>query len=260
MSITVGLDIGSDAVRAAVVETSKSGAVLRRFAEMPLAPGTGRGRRRRRRGRRHRGRGRPVEASPPSPQARRGGHRQSAGDRPPGGRPAPRGRRADGGPALPGPGCHPHPGRRGRARLRPPRGVHHPRRRPDAVDPRRGRAARDGRGPGADRHQRRLECAFHRSPGVRAGAGGVWLRPARRRLRTPGTPRHRRLDVAGGDRAQRDHSLRPHPPHRRGALHRDADDRDVVEPRGRRGDEAPVGVAAQGTPEGDERRRSRGAS
>ena len=39
MSITVGLDIGSDAVRAAVVETSKSGAVLRRFAEMPLPPG-----------------------------------------------------------------------------------------------------------------------------------------------------------------------------------------------------------------------------
>ncbi len=39
MAITVGLDIGSDAVRAAVVETSKSGAVLRRFAEMPLPPG-----------------------------------------------------------------------------------------------------------------------------------------------------------------------------------------------------------------------------
>lgn len=39
MSVTVGLDIGSEAVRAAVVETGKSGAVLRRFAEMPLPPG-----------------------------------------------------------------------------------------------------------------------------------------------------------------------------------------------------------------------------
>lgn len=39
MAITVGLDIGSEAVRAAVVESSKSGAVLRRFAEMPLPPG-----------------------------------------------------------------------------------------------------------------------------------------------------------------------------------------------------------------------------
>jgi Tfp pilus assembly PilM family ATPase len=40
MAITVGLDIGSGAVRAAVVETARSGAVLRRFAEMPLPPGT----------------------------------------------------------------------------------------------------------------------------------------------------------------------------------------------------------------------------
>ncbi len=39
MAITVGLDIGSGAVRAAVVETTRSGPVLRRFAEMPLPPG-----------------------------------------------------------------------------------------------------------------------------------------------------------------------------------------------------------------------------
>ncbi|HAX81103.1 MAG TPA: hypothetical protein DCY40_00850 [Actinobacteria bacterium] len=40
MAITVGLDIGSGAVRAAVVESARSGAVLRRFVEMPLPPGT----------------------------------------------------------------------------------------------------------------------------------------------------------------------------------------------------------------------------
>jgi type IV pilus assembly protein PilM len=39
MSMTVGLDIGSDAVRAAVVKSPKSGPVLRRFAEMPLPTG-----------------------------------------------------------------------------------------------------------------------------------------------------------------------------------------------------------------------------
>jgi type IV pilus assembly protein PilM len=39
MSITVGLDIGSGAVRAAVIESARSGAILRRFAEMPLPPG-----------------------------------------------------------------------------------------------------------------------------------------------------------------------------------------------------------------------------
>lgn len=39
MTVAVGLDIGSDAVRAAVVEHGKSAPVLRRFAEMPLPPG-----------------------------------------------------------------------------------------------------------------------------------------------------------------------------------------------------------------------------
>lgn len=39
MSITVGLDIGSRAVRAAVVEITRSGPTLRRFGEIPLAPG-----------------------------------------------------------------------------------------------------------------------------------------------------------------------------------------------------------------------------
>jgi type IV pilus assembly protein PilM len=39
MSIAVGLDIGSEAVRAAVVDTGKSTPVLRRFAEIPLPPG-----------------------------------------------------------------------------------------------------------------------------------------------------------------------------------------------------------------------------
>jgi type IV pilus assembly protein PilM len=39
MSIAVGLDIGSGAVRAAVVDTGKAIPVLRRFAEMPLPPG-----------------------------------------------------------------------------------------------------------------------------------------------------------------------------------------------------------------------------
>jgi type IV pilus assembly protein PilM len=39
MSVAVGLDIGSEAVRAAVVERGKSTPVLRRFAEIPLPPG-----------------------------------------------------------------------------------------------------------------------------------------------------------------------------------------------------------------------------
>jgi type IV pilus assembly protein PilM len=39
MAVAVGLDIGSDAVRAAVVESGKSTPVLRRFAEIPLPPG-----------------------------------------------------------------------------------------------------------------------------------------------------------------------------------------------------------------------------
>jgi len=39
MSVAVGLDIGSEAVRAAVVESGKSAPVLRRFAEIPLPPG-----------------------------------------------------------------------------------------------------------------------------------------------------------------------------------------------------------------------------
>lgn len=39
MAVAVGLDIGSAAVRAAVVDTTKSTAVLKRFAEMPLPPG-----------------------------------------------------------------------------------------------------------------------------------------------------------------------------------------------------------------------------
>jgi type IV pilus assembly protein PilM len=40
MSVTVGLDIGTTAVRAAVVDTRKSKLVLRRYAEMPLPPGS----------------------------------------------------------------------------------------------------------------------------------------------------------------------------------------------------------------------------
>ena len=39
MPVSVGLDIGSDAVRAAVVDAGKGAPVLRRFAEMPLPPG-----------------------------------------------------------------------------------------------------------------------------------------------------------------------------------------------------------------------------
>ncbi len=39
MAVAVGLDIGSEAVRAAVVESGKSTPVLRRFAEIPLLPG-----------------------------------------------------------------------------------------------------------------------------------------------------------------------------------------------------------------------------
>ena len=39
MAVTVGLDIGGNAVRAAVVDTSKSSRVVRRYAEMPLPPG-----------------------------------------------------------------------------------------------------------------------------------------------------------------------------------------------------------------------------
>jgi type IV pilus assembly protein PilM len=38
MALTVGLDIGSEAVRAALVETSKSGVELKRFGEVPLPP------------------------------------------------------------------------------------------------------------------------------------------------------------------------------------------------------------------------------
>ena len=39
MAVAVGLDIGSGAVRAAVIDTGKNSPVLRRFAEMPVAPG-----------------------------------------------------------------------------------------------------------------------------------------------------------------------------------------------------------------------------
>ncbi len=39
MAIAVGLDIGSEAVRAAAVDTGGATPVLRRFAEMPLPPG-----------------------------------------------------------------------------------------------------------------------------------------------------------------------------------------------------------------------------
>ena len=39
MPVAVGLDIGTEAVRAAVVDTGKSSSVLRRFAEMPLPDG-----------------------------------------------------------------------------------------------------------------------------------------------------------------------------------------------------------------------------
>lgn len=39
MPVTVGLDIGGTAVRAAAVDSGKGGRVLRRFAEMPLPPG-----------------------------------------------------------------------------------------------------------------------------------------------------------------------------------------------------------------------------
>ncbi len=40
MPVTVGLDIGSVAVRAAAVDSRKSKLILRRFAEMPLPPGS----------------------------------------------------------------------------------------------------------------------------------------------------------------------------------------------------------------------------
>jgi type IV pilus assembly protein PilM len=40
MPVTVGLDIGTAAVRAAVVDARKNKLVLRRFAEMPLPPGS----------------------------------------------------------------------------------------------------------------------------------------------------------------------------------------------------------------------------
>jgi type IV pilus assembly protein PilM len=39
MAVAVGLDIGSGAVRAAVIDTGKSAPVLRRFVEMPVPPG-----------------------------------------------------------------------------------------------------------------------------------------------------------------------------------------------------------------------------
>ncbi len=39
MAVAVGLDIGSEAVRAAVVESGKATPVLRRFSEVPLPPG-----------------------------------------------------------------------------------------------------------------------------------------------------------------------------------------------------------------------------
>jgi len=39
MPLTVGLEIGGSAIRAAAVDTAKSGRVLRRFAEMPLPEG-----------------------------------------------------------------------------------------------------------------------------------------------------------------------------------------------------------------------------
>lgn len=39
MAVTVGLDIGTSSVRAAVVDTAKGKAVVRRYAEMPLPPG-----------------------------------------------------------------------------------------------------------------------------------------------------------------------------------------------------------------------------
>jgi type IV pilus assembly protein PilM len=39
MAVAVGLDIGSSAVRAAVVDTAKASPLLRRFADMPLPPG-----------------------------------------------------------------------------------------------------------------------------------------------------------------------------------------------------------------------------
>ena len=40
MPVTVGLDIGGTAVRAAAVDSAKGGRILRRFAEMPLPAGT----------------------------------------------------------------------------------------------------------------------------------------------------------------------------------------------------------------------------
>ena len=39
MPVTVGLDIGGTAVRAAAVDSAKGGRILRRFAEMPLPAG-----------------------------------------------------------------------------------------------------------------------------------------------------------------------------------------------------------------------------
>ena len=39
MAVTVGLDIGTSSLRAAVVDTAKGKALVRRYAEMPLPPG-----------------------------------------------------------------------------------------------------------------------------------------------------------------------------------------------------------------------------
>ena len=39
MAVAVGLDIGSEAVRAAVVDTGKSAPVLKKWADIPLPPG-----------------------------------------------------------------------------------------------------------------------------------------------------------------------------------------------------------------------------
>ncbi|RPI24660.1 MAG: pilus assembly protein PilM, partial [Actinobacteria bacterium] len=39
MALTVGLEIGGSAVRAAAVDSGKDGRILRRFAEMPLPVG-----------------------------------------------------------------------------------------------------------------------------------------------------------------------------------------------------------------------------
>ena len=189
--------------------------VLRRFVEMPLPPGAVQGGDIVDQGAVTEAVERPVEAPPPAAQAGGGGHRQPAGDRPPGRRAPPRRGGTARGAALPGAGRHPDPGGGSRPRLRAPRGVRHPRRRPDAVHPGGGGAARDGGDAGGGGPQGRAAGALHRPAGLRPGAGGLRRRPDPRWRRPAGPARHRGFDVADRRGARGHHPVRPHPAHRR---------------------------------------------